>query len=494
VQAERARRSLAYFFRKAWHVLEPTTPLQDNWHIDAVCLHLQAAYEGWKRKQRDPDCEQLLQNLVINIPPGTAKSRITCVAFPAWVWLDSPSFRFTFLSSNPRVAMRDSEYTRDLIKSEWYQDLFRPDWEIRDDQDAKTKFGNTAGGFRQAFGFGSRIVGDRSDALVWDDPHDAEEVQSDVQRLAVLDRWDQAIGNRVNDLRSSLRIGIMQRLHEEDLAGHVLNQGGWSHLCLPMEYEEKSPCECPDCLRGETPIGWKDWRKTEGELLFEARFPRPVLEAEKRRLGGSGYAGQMQQRPAPAGGTMFPIGKIRIVDALPAGIQLLRYWDKAGTEGGGAYTAGAKGGIHEGAVYIADMVRGQWASEERNQIMRTTAALDGKATEIWVEREPGSGGKESAEISVKQLMGYDVHIDLVTGDKVTRAKPLAAQCQAGNLCLLRGEWNKAFIDEAELFPNGKYKDQIDAASGMFNHSALPEVPKEATVNPLAHVRVVTRKR
>lgn len=466
-------RSLAEFFRRAWPTLEPTTPLQDNWHLDTFGDHLQAAYEGWERKKADASYVQLIQNLLINVPPGTAKSRFVCVGFPAWVWLRCPSFRFTFLSGNPRVAMRDSEYTRDLIKSEWYQETFQPKWQIRDDQDAKTKFGNTAGGFRQAFGFGSRIVGDRSDALVWDDPHDAEEVVSDVMRQAVLDRWDHAIGNRVNDLRASLRIGIMQRLHEEDLSGHVLEQGGWCHVNLPMEYETQKSCGCPDCQKGETPIGWRDPRATDGELLFEERFPPDVLESEKRRLGASGYAGQMQQRPAPPGGTMFPIGQIQIVDALPAGALMMRYWDKAGTQGGGAYTAGVKLAIHEGLVYIADVRRGQWASAERNAIMKQTAAMDGVSVPIRIEREPGSGGKESAEISVKDLMGYNVQIDLVTGDKATRAAPLSAQCQAGNLRLLRAAWNRDYLNELELCPNGKYWDQVDASSGAFNHLALP---------------------
>ncbi|RYG95287.1 MAG: hypothetical protein EON58_14505, partial [Alphaproteobacteria bacterium] len=222
--------SLTQFIVDGWHVLEPATPLEYNWHIEAVCLHLEAAIEDWItvqnwRKYRQSkqvtrlvggvqvrmeeaagdDAEkaplQRIQNLLINIPPGTAKSRIISVFFPAWVWLKWPAFRWIYLSANPRVAERDSVFCRDLIESAWYRDSFKIAWRLRQDNNGKRSFWNTAGGFRSAFGFFSRITGDRADAIVWDDPHDADEVHSDTMRQAVLDRWDGAVGNRVNDLR-----------------------------------------------------------------------------------------------------------------------------------------------------------------------------------------------------------------------------------------------------------------------------------------------------
>ncbi|HEY3265538.1 MAG TPA: phage terminase large subunit [Armatimonadota bacterium] len=494
VKAAKARRRFRHFVRQAWHVLEPDTPLQDNWHIDVLCDHLQAAVEGWARQKKDEDAENPLQNLVINIPPGTAKSRVVSVMWPAWVWLKWPQFRWAFLSANPRVAQRDAMYCKDLLESDWYRDTFGIAWELRDDANAASRFFNSAGGCRQALGIMSRITGDRSDALVVDDPHDAEEAQSDVKRQAVIDKWDSATANRVNDLRLSLRVGIMQRLHEDDWSGHVLAEGGWAHINLPMEYERPLKCQCPCCVKGGvTALGSYDRRTREGELLFHQRFTPAVLASELKRLGATGYAGQMQQRPSARGGTLFPVAKIEIVTALPAGIRLLRYWDKAGTEGGGCYTVGALLGEYEGIYYVADIVRGQWGSDNRKSVMKATAAMDGTEVQVWFEREQGSGGKESAEISIKDLAGYDVHEDLVTGDKETRARPFAAQVQAGNVRMLLGEWNKTYLGELETAPNGKYKDQWDASSGAFNKLALG-AGESTAFNPLELITSMTRGR
>jgi predicted phage terminase large subunit-like protein len=147
----------------------------------------------------------------------------------------------------------------------------------------------------------------------------------------------------------------------------------------------------------------------------------------------------------------------------------VRYWDKAGTEGGGAYSAGvciSRG--EDGTFYVEDVVRGQWSSHQRNMVMQQTAARDGHATVVWVEQEPGSGGKESAEFTLRLLAGYDVHAERPTGDKVTRARPFAAQVEAGNVALVRGAWNAAYLDELGLVPNGRDWDQTDASAGAFN--------------------------
>lgn len=352
-----------------------------------------------------------------------------------------------------------------MIESDWYQDWFRPTWKLADDQNAKGLYRNTLGGFRQAMGFQSRIVGDRADALFVDDPHDAAEVESDLIRQGVLDRWDSAIANRLNDLRSSVRIGIMQRLHEADWSGHVLGSKVWEHLCIPQEFE-------PDRSR-TTAIGWRDPRTEEGELLFPQRFTPAILKQERARLGAYGYAGQHQQRPAPREGGMIQRGWLKIVEAAPTGGPIVRYWDKAGTEGGaGARSAGVKmtRGA-DGKFYVLDVVKGRWSSGGREQTIRQTAELDGRGTHVWTEQEPGSGGKESAENTIRNLAGWVARAEPVSGDKVTRARPFAAQAEADNVRIVKGEWNAEFIEELSLFPNGKLKDQVDATSGAFNKLA-----------------------
>jgi predicted phage terminase large subunit-like protein len=185
-------------------------------------------------------------------------------------------------------------------------------------------------------------------------------------------------------------------------------------------------------------------------------------------------AGQFQQRPAPRAGGLFEWDKLQVVDAAPKMRSIVRYWDKAGTDGAGAYTAGVKMGAGtDGLFYILDVVRGQWAAPQRERTIRATAELDGHGVGIWIEQEPGSGGKESAESTIRSLAGYTIKAERPSGDKATRAEPLAVQVEAGNVRLLRGPWNQAFIDEVKTFPVGKYKDQVDASSGAFNKLAAP---------------------
>ena len=171
-----------------------------------------------------------------------------------------------------------------------------------------------------------------------------------------------------------------------------------------------------------------------------------------------------------AAGVMFRRDWMAVVESTPEQARRVRYWDKAATEGGGARTAGVLIAEKEksGSVYVEDVVCGQWSALKREQIMRTTAERDGRSVAIWLEQEPGSGGKESAEASIRNLAGFVVHRDRVSGDKVTRAAPLAAQCEAGHVRLLRGPWNQAYLEELRAFPLGSYADHVNASSGAFD--------------------------
>ena len=191
----------------------------------------------------------------------------------------------------------------------------------------------------------------------------------------------------------------------------------------------------------------------------------PLVERE-RLLGGN-------WKIRPAAGLVFNRSWFEIKDISPRKTMRIRYWDKASTVGQGDWTAGVRMAVDDDGIYwIEDVIRGQWSSLERNQVIQQTAAMDGDDCEIGLEQEPGSGGKESAEISVKQLAGYIVHTDRPTGDKLTRARQLAAQCEAKNVKVVRGDWNGIFLEELHGFPEAKHDDQVDAASGAFNRLAL----------------------
>lgn len=465
-----ARRSLAEFVRQAWHVVEPGLDLAWNWHIDAICQHLEAVTDG------------RIKRLLINVPPGHMKSLIVSVFWPAWVWLKRPEWRGLFSSYAMDLAIRDSGRCRDLVMSDWYRDTFNPGWELKGNQNTKTLFENTQNGSRFSLSVGSKATGFRGNCVVCDDPLNAKEQDSAAARKEAITWWDRTMSSRLNDMRSGTRVIIMQRLHVEDLSGHVLERGGYDHLCLPSEFDPER--------RKTTSIGWTDPRTEPGELLFPELFPQEVLDTARTELGELDFAGQHQQTPFPVGGAMFKREWFTIVDAIPGELTgLVRYWDKAGTEGGGAYTAGSKmGRLTDGRFIVTDMVRGQWAATNRERVIRSTAEMDGKSVSVWLEQEPGSGGKESAENTVLNLAGWDVQIERVTGDKATRARPMAAQAGAGNVLLLRGDWNAAFLSEIEAFPNGKYKDQVDATAGAFNKVVLSAPPAAWAENPFEDYR------
>jgi predicted phage terminase large subunit-like protein len=212
---------------------------------------------------------------------------------------------------------------------------------------------------------------------------------------------------------------------------------------------------------------------TDDGLLDSVRLGRLALEEARITLGEVGYAGQYGQNPVPRGGAMFKVECLKFSSDIPTKWRRgpVRYWDKAATQGGGAFTAGVKGGIDvTDKPWILDVVRAQWDSGRREQQILATAFADGKAVKIGIEQEPGAAGKESAEATARMLSshGFRVTMDRATGDKETRADPLSTQVNTGNVVIATNPvWNKIYVDEMRFFPMSKYKDQIDASSGMY---------------------------
>jgi predicted phage terminase large subunit-like protein len=451
IEREYCARSLSNFVRAAWPVYDPTSPLVYGWHIDAICEHLEAITRGE------------ITRLLINIPPGCMKSSLTNVLWPCWEWgpLGKPHHRIISAAHEQGLAIRDNRAMRRVVQSDWFQRLWPLD--IASDQNQKTYFENGSLGFRQACAVSS-MTGKRGHRVLWDDPLSAEDADSDAKRETVLREFQETLPSRYVDQRTSANVIVMQRLHQNDPAGFILEHDlGYEHLMLPMEYERDRKCY--------TSIGFEDLRTEEGELLFPERFPAYTLERDKSIMTEYAVAGQFQQRPSPRGGGMFPVDRFEIVEHKPQKSQIaasIRFWDKAGTSGGGAYTAGVL--VHrlkDGRYLVEDVQRGQWGALDREQKIRSTAEVDGNGVTVWVEQEPGSGGKESAESTIRNLSGFRAFADRVTGDKETRAEPYAAQVQGGNVLLLRASWNRDFIQEHEVFPSGTYKDQVDAAAGAF---------------------------
>ena len=296
-----------------------------------------------------------------------------------------------------------------------------------------------------------------------------QRAESPAERQVVLQWWDLTMSAR-GVARNARRVLIMQRLHAGDLSAHVLAEGGWEHLCLPMRYEHGRT--------QTTSLSWEDPRAQEGQLLCPRLLDEAQVRAMEKSMGSYGAAGQLQQRPVPREGGMFQHAWFtQIVAAAPAPIERVRYWDRAATAGGGCYTCGVLlARSNGGGYYVEDVVRGQWSSWQRDQIMLRTAWADrarygDMQPEIVVEREGGSSGKDSVWATARLFEGFSIRTLLPTGNKEARAEPFAAQCEAGNVYLVHGSWNQEYIDELCLFPMSTYSDQMDASSGAYNYLA-----------------------
>lgn len=457
-KAQTCKNSLKYFIKTFWHIVEPGVKFVDNWHIDAICLHLEACVRGE------------IRNLIINMPPRCMKSMIVSVFFPVWVWTFRPESRWIFASYAQSLSMRDGIKCRRIIESPLYQSLFSDVFELTADQNTKTRFDNDMTGCRISTSVNGALTGEGGDFLVIDDGQNAVEATSEAIVASTMDWVDNAWSTRGNDPKTVVKIVVMQRLTEDDITGHLLEQGGYVHLVLPMEYD-------PD-RKTTTEIGWSDPRTEEGELLWPERFDQASLEELKRRLGSYAYAGQMNQTPSPKGGGMFQRAWFEIVNAAPIQGRRVRYWDRAGTvkkDGNkpdwtvGVKMSKAQNGIH----YIEDVIRFQQSSLKVQETIKNTATQDSYATTIWLEEEPGASGKAEVESLIRFLSGFAAYPDKVQKDKITRASPLAAQVEAGNVKLVKGDWNEEFLKELEKFPFGKHDDQVDSASGAYNSLNLP---------------------
>ena len=286
-----AELSLVEFIKQAWHVIEPGQEYIHNWHIDAIADHLTAISD-----EDMIDDERYYNRLLINVPPGAMKSLLVNVMWPAWEWgpRNQPNLRYVCASHNLDLAIRDAVKMRRLVTSEWYQERWGDRVILTGDQNAKTRFENSATGFRQAVAMSS-MTGSRGDRIILDDPHSVSSAASEAERSTTIDTFEQAIPTRLNNPDKSAIVIIMQRLHEEDVSGVVLEKKlGYDHIMIPMEFD-------PDRAM-PTLLGWQDPRIKKGELFFPKRFPKHVVDRDKRIMGTYAASGQFQQLPTPEDG------------------------------------------------------------------------------------------------------------------------------------------------------------------------------------------------
>jgi len=474
-QREQAQGSLRTYMRLIWPIIEPRFALIDGFFFDALCDHAQA----FALRQ--------IKNIVVTIPPRMSKSSIWSIGLPTWTWTRDARRRLLIASFPGGPNIDHALRARSVIDSLWYQRHFGETVRLRSDQNEKAYYENTAGGYRITTHVGGG-TGKGGDLTILDDPHNIEERHSQKKREDVISWHDTTWFGRLDDLVHGGRAVIQQRIHTNDLAGHLLASGEYEHLNLPQEYSKKRTVTVEGGRQlpvPKTSIGWEDPRSIDGALLCPQRMG-PQQVAAARKLLGSEFNAQQNQDPLPESGKLFKRTWFKVIETRPIDVVAeVRFWDTAASDEEEAATDGAQtAGLRmlrtqSGKYVITSVLVGKWGAFDVDKMIRDTAKIDGPEIPVREEQEPGGSGKSIIKLRTRAMAGYDYEGLKPTADKVTRAKPLRTQAEAGNVYLLVKTdadrlWAEAFLQEIEQFPIASQKDQVDAASGAFAYLALDE--------------------
>lgn len=481
IRAEGTRRkcrSYHSFMETFWSVIEPRTPFKDNWHLHVVAEHLEAC------------AKREIRRLLLNFPPRCMKSITVSVMLAPWVWgpFKSAFERFVYTSYSGGLSARDSRHSKKIIASDLYQELYGEEFSIRKgiDKDTETFYENDQAGFRMATSVGGTMTGEGGSFLVWDDPHKADEAQSDVIRKGVVDWYRNTYSTRLNDPSKDVEIGVMQRLHEGDMAGYAISEiGGFEHLCIPMRW---------DGAKRKTFLGSYDPRTKKGELLWPERFPEDEVKLLSKKLGIYGTSGQLQQDPSPPEGGIIKTKYVKLWPAeakLPVFSYILQSYDGAFTEDTKNDPSGLLVfGIFEHKGVNKVMLIDAWEERYEYPELRKVAKEEYKS--FYGEEKGGQHGVDCVLIEDKGS-GISLRQDLgragipcrpynpKNASKEMRAHLIAPLVEAGLLYVMESpnnknkavQWAEWCVKEWRLFPNAKHDEAVDCLTQamIFFHDA-----------------------
>ena len=456
--------SLHTFVKAAWRILEPAVPFVDGWHIELLCEHLEALSTN-RLPERD---------LLINEPPGSSKSLITAVFWPAWEWTWAPWTRWLTGSYDDRLALRDAVKTRRLMQSPWYADQIAEPWSFASDQNVKGYYLNDRTGWRIATSISGAATGEHAHRVLIDDPHNVRQAESDQIREGVLTTWREVFPSRV--LPGGARVLIGQRVHEEDCTADWLEREGRRIHHIELQEERELESKQQVCsLTGRL----HDPRTVEGELLSPERFSAAVVERRKIELGPYAYSAQYQQRPTPrAGQVLDPAWFPQTPRLEPATVDLIAAFDLNYSDSERSdWTIGMLGAIERQPVWprihVVDAFRDHLSSERHAQkiadwLLLYRPVLVGIEKRAY-EREGATRDLCRQIMAICEESHYAVTIEPieVDGDKVTRAQILPGRAKQGLITVDRNsKWWPILSRQMSQFPRSAHDDDVDALAHL----------------------------
>ena len=437
------------FFKAAWIVVEPAVPLSTNWHHKYICDMLQQ------------ECERIIaqkpktKDIIINVPFRSTKSLIVTVMFPVWAWIKSPKLRFITSSYSATLSIELATKSRDIIFSDWFKVRWGDVFHIKKDQNLKERYENNFVGMRRATSVGGTVTGQGGDFLIVDDPLSPQMANSATERENANEWYRTTFYSRLNQADIGVRIIIMQRVHEDDLSGFLLDRETrtkYRHICIPATNEDGNikPASLEKFYNKETGLFWED------------RFSRKILDDYKSALGTYGYAGQLQQTPTPLDSGMihkdwFKIDRYRVEDTVVNFVI------------DPAYTANEKNDPSALLAYtykdnkwqIVDCVNVYKEFPDLVKFIQQWVKKNGYTNRSRIYVEPKASGKSIVQTLVRET-GLNVKEDKPpTKDKVARVSDVSASLESGRVSLLNGDWNSKFLDQLVKFPAAKHDDMVD---------------------------------
>jgi predicted phage terminase large subunit-like protein len=441
------RQHLSAFVERVFAELNPGVPYLPNWHIEAIEEQLIRCLRGE------------VTRLIITMPPRSLKSICASVAFPAWALGNAPNTEIICASYAQPLASELSRATRRVMRSPWYRRAFP---RARLERATEDRLITTLNGGRMATSVGGVLTGVGGDIIIIDDPMKAQEANSQPGRDAVINWFDTTLLTRLNNKQTGIIILVMQRVHMDDLAGHLLKQGGWAHLDLPAIAEIPQTISLP---------GGRFYQRGAGEVLHPAREPRELLEQLREEMGTQMFSAQYQQRPIPAEGNMFRWEWIQLLDEMPTRSLedgVYQSWDMAVKESeSNDYSVCTTWLVRDGKYYLLDVFRGRLPFPLLRQKL-WELAQQWRVDRVIIE-DAANGSPLLQELTRDKPREFKVHGVQPERDKGSRFATATPVMEQGKVFMpANAQWLRTLMEELLVFPNGKYDDQVDSVSQFLN--------------------------